>query len=67
MKVIKDTNKINLRRQKKLNQLIDEMSLIEEYAIEFGKTKKKETNLCSHKTKFYRIINDLLDECYETL
>ncbi len=67
MKVIKDTNKINLRRQKKLNQLIDEFQLVEMYAIEFGKTNKKETNLCSHKTKFYRIVNDLLDECYENL
>ena len=44
---------------KKLNALIDEMNLIERYAIEFGKTGKREKNLCIHKARFYKLINQL--------
>lgn len=43
---------------KLLNKLIDEMTLIERYAIEFGKTKSsyKEKLLCIHKDRFYKLI-----------
>jgi len=46
-------------KTKYLNKLIDEMGLIERYAIEFGKTGKREKNLCIHKDKFYKLINKL--------